>query len=138
MKRRLLLDTNIILDVLLKRHPHLIASAAVVAAIEQGKAEGLLAPHAVTTIHYLAAQKLGESDTRELLRTLLTIFDVAPIDGRILQHSLQTTMGDFEDSVTATAARSSGCDMIVTRDPKGFRRSPVPAYHPDAILPLYR
>jgi hypothetical protein len=43
---------------------------------------------------------------------------------------------DFEDSVTAAAAELAGCDLIVTRDPKGFRGSPVRALAPEAAAPL--
>ena len=51
--KRVLVDVNVVLDVLLDRQPHVEASAAVWAAIETGSSEGLLAAHAVTTIHYL-------------------------------------------------------------------------------------
>ena len=136
MKRRLLLDTNVVLDVLLNREPHVATSAAVIAAIERGKAKGFLAAHAVTTIHYLATRQLRESEVRETLRTLLTLFEVAPVDGRVLKQALQSAESDFEDVLTASAAWLSGCHVIVTRDPKGFRRSAVRAYHPEAILPV--
>jgi hypothetical protein len=43
---------------------------------------------------------------------------------------------DFEDAVTAAAAQQAACDFIVTRDPKGFRRSPVRHLPPEALLPL--
>ena len=52
--KRLLLDVNVVLDVLLDRTPYAEASAAVWAAVEQGEAEGYLSAHAVTTLRYLA------------------------------------------------------------------------------------
>ncbi len=51
--KRVLFDVNVVLDVLLDRKPHADASAAAWAAVETGTAEGFLAAHAVTTIHYL-------------------------------------------------------------------------------------
>ena len=57
--RRILLDTNVVLDVLLDRHPHAQASAALWAAVETGIAEGMLAAHAITTIHYLIRKEKG-------------------------------------------------------------------------------
>jgi predicted nucleic acid-binding protein len=138
VKQRLLLDTNVILDVLLDRQPHATASLAVLAAIEHGKAEGLLAAHAVTTIHYLLSRQLGEAGAILSLRTLLKLLDVAPVDGDIIGQAIQSPGQDFEDSVTAAAAHASGCRMIVTRDSKGFRRAPVPALHPPEALVLLR
>lgn len=138
MKKRLLLDTNIVLDVLLDRQPHATASLSVFAAVENGKAEGLIAAHALTTIHYLLAREAAEAAAKQALRTLLKLFGVAVVDGDIIQQAIQASGQDFEDSVTAAAAQASGCHVIVTRDPKGFRRSPVPALNPALALALLR
>lgn len=138
MKKRLLVDTNVVLDVLLDRQPHVAASAAICAAVETGKAEGLLTALAITTIHYLLSRELGEAGAKQYLHTLLKIFAIAPVDGAVLQQAMQSAGQDFEDSVTAAAAHASGCHLIVTRDPKGFRRSPVRALDPRQALPLLR
>lgn len=134
--RRVLLDTNVVLDVLLNRPPHAEASAAVWSAIETGNAEGMLAAHAVTTVHYLVQKKKGNAGAKKALSAMLRVFQVAAIDGTVIQEALQLPSSDFEDAVTAAAARLAGCDFIVTRDPKGFRESPVRALTPEAVMPL--
>ena len=108
------------------------------AAIETGRAEGFLAAHAVTTIHYLISRQLQEPDVKRALGTLLKLFTVAAVDGSVLQRALQSSGADFEDSVTAAAAQASGCHLIVTRDPKGFRRATLPALTPAQALALLR
>jgi predicted nucleic acid-binding protein len=138
VKKRLLIDTNVVLDVLMDRQPHVAASAAVFAAIEAGSAEGFLAAHAVTTIHYLISRQLKEPDAKQALATLLKLFAVAPVDGSVLQRAMQSSGADFEDSVTAAAAQASGCHLIVTRDPKGFRRAALPALTPAQTLAVLR
>ena len=138
MKKRLLIDTNVVLDVLMDRQPHAVASAAVFAAIETGKAEGFLAAHAVTTIHYLISRQLQEPDVKRALGALLKLFTVAAVDGSVLQRALQSSGADFEDFVTAAAAQASGCHLIVTRDPKGFRRVTLPTMTPAQALALLR
>ncbi len=57
--KRILFDINVILAVLLDRQPHVEASATAWAAIEAGILEGMLAAHAVTTIHYLIRKEKG-------------------------------------------------------------------------------
>jgi hypothetical protein len=42
----------------------------------------------------------------------------------------------YVEAVTAAAARLAGCECIVTRDPKGFRGSPVRSLTPEAVTPL--
>ena len=61
---------------------------------------------------------------------------VNPYDESAIEEALQLSTPDFEDSVTAAAARLAGCDYIVTRDPKGFRGSPVRSLTPEMAAPL--
>jgi hypothetical protein len=55
----------------------------------------------------------------------------------VVQEALQLPFSDFEDAVTVAAARLAGCECIVTRDPKGFRGSPVRCLPPEAVTPLF-
>jgi predicted nucleic acid-binding protein len=136
--RRILFDTNVVLDVLLDRQPYVEASAAVWSAVEAGASEGMLAAHAVTTIHYLLGKELSSAKARRIVSAILRVFGVAAVDGAVVQEALQLPFSDFEDAVTAAAARLAGCECIVTRDPRGFRGSPVRALTPEAVTPLLR
>lgn len=135
--RRVLIDTNVVLDVLLERKPHLAASAAVWDAVESGGAEGYLAVHAITTVHYLAQKHLGARRAKRVIASLLQVFEVAAVDGNVLRDALQYAAQDFEDAVSAAAAQAAGCEAIVTRDPKGFRAAGLPVLTPEAAAPLF-
>jgi predicted nucleic acid-binding protein len=134
--KRILFDTNVILDVLLDRQPYVEASAAAWAAVETGISEGMLAAHAVTTIHYLVRKEMGNVKARRIVSAMLRVFGVATVDSAVVQEALQLPFSNFEDAVTAAAARLAGCECIVTRDPKGFRGSPVRSLTPEAVTPL--
>lgn len=134
--KKLLFDTNVVLDVLLDRKPHVEASAKAWAAVETGLVEGMLAAHAVTTIHYLVRKQAGAGRAKRIVSAILRVFRVAAVDGAVVEEALQMPFPDFEDAVTAAAARLAGCEYIVTRDPKGFRKSSVGALTPEAVIPL--
>jgi len=80
--KRILFDTNVILDVLLDRQPYTEASAAGWAAVETGIAEGMLAAHAVTTIRYLVQKERGNAKARRIISAILRVFAVATVDVR--------------------------------------------------------
>jgi len=134
--KRVLVDVNVVLDVLLDRQPHVEGSAAVWAAIETGTAEGLLPAHAVTTIHYLIRKELGAAKAKRTISAILRVFRVATVDGSVIQDALELPLPDFEDAVTAAAALLAGCDYVVTRDAKGFLQSPIRCLTPEAAAPL--
>jgi predicted nucleic acid-binding protein len=135
--KRILFDTNVLLDVLFDRKPWAEMSAVAWALAESGVCEGMLAAHAVTTIHYLLRKETGNAGTKRVISSILRVFRVAAVDGPVLEAALQLSFSDFEDAVTAAAARLANCDYIVTRDPKGFRGSPVRPLTPEAVLPLF-
>jgi hypothetical protein len=64
------------------------------------------------------------------------VFGVATVDGAAVREALHLASPDFEDSVAASAAQLAGCDFIVTRDPRGFRGSPVRVLTPEVAAPL--
>jgi predicted nucleic acid-binding protein len=132
--KRVLLDVNVVLDVLLDRQPFADASAAVWAAVERGDAEGWLSAHAVTTLHYLNAKAVGSKMAGETTEALLSVFEVAAVDGPALHAALALRWTDFEDAVTAAAARRSRCDVVVTRNPRHFKGSPVKALTPSEAV----
>lgn len=135
---RVLVDLNVILDVLLDRAPHADEAAALWAAIEVGHAEGFLAAHAVTTLHYLAGRGQSRVFAERCVRDLLTVFAVAPVDRDVIDDALRLGGPDFEDAVTIAAGARAGCTLIATRDRAGFKRSPVTCLDPAAALAAIR
>ena len=136
--KRVLFDVKVVLDVLLDRKSHAEASAAVWAAVETGLAQGLVAAHAVTTIHYLVRKESGIALAKRTVVAMLSVFEVAAVDGKAIQKALQLECPDFEDAVTAAAAELADCDYIVTRDARGFRGSRIRCLTPEAAMPLLR
>lgn len=128
--KRVLIDVNVVLDVLLDRKPHADSASSVWSAVEEGRAEGCLSAHAITTIHYLNAQAVGMRMARQTTEALLSVFDVAAVDTAVLSAALALRWKDFEDAVTAAAARRAKCDALVTRNPRDFTGSPVPVLAP--------
>lgn len=123
--RRVLLDVNVILDVLLDREPHADSASDVWSAVEDGRAQGYLSAHAITTIHYLNMQSVGARQARDTTSAILSVFDVADVNASVLSAALALGWKDFEDAVTAAAARAARCDAIVTRNPRDFKNSPI-------------
>jgi predicted nucleic acid-binding protein len=134
--KRVLFDVNVILDVLLDRSPHAEVSAAAWTAVEAGRAKGLVSAHAVTTLHYLIRKQQGAAKAKTILSAILRVFDVAAVDSAVVFEALQLSCPDFEDAVSAAAARRAQCDYVITRDPRGFLGSPVRPLTPDAAVPL--
>lgn len=136
--RRVLFDTNVVLDFVLDRHPHSGPAALLWAAAERNQIEVFLPAHGITTVFYLVARQHDPRFARRVLDDLLLVPSVAPVDGPVLRRALSLGFTDFEDAVCAAAAEGVGCDAIISRDPKGFPKSPVRVLEPRAALLLLR
>jgi predicted nucleic acid-binding protein len=132
--RRVLFDTNVLLDVILARAAHVEASAAALDLAGRGEVEGYVAGHAVTTIAYLVQREKGVGEARRALVHLLSRMKVAPITDASVRTALAMGLADIEDAVCAASAQEAGCRVIVTRNPQHFRKSEPPAVLPEAFL----
>jgi predicted nucleic acid-binding protein len=131
---RVLFDTNVILDVLLARTPHVGPATALLDRVAAKQLDGLLGATTLTTIHYLATKAVGAAPAQRHLRTLLGLFDVAPVTRAVLTDALDLDLPDYEDAVLHEAARHAGAEAIVTRDSKGFTRGRLKVYAPEELL----
>ena len=132
--KRLLLDLNVFLDVILDRPPDADVAAALWAAIERGQGHGMVPAHGVTTIFYLLEKARGAAFAREGVERLIRVFGVAPVNDDVVRRALVFAWSDFEDAVCAAAAEASGCDALVTRDPDGYPNAPLAVIDPAAAL----
>jgi len=132
--KRLLLDLNVFLDVILDRPPDADVAAALWAAIERGQGHGMIPAHGVTTIFYLLEKARDAAFAREGVERLVGVFAVAPVDDNVVRRALALAWPDFGDAVCAAAAEASSCDALVTRDPGGYPNAPLPVIDPAAAL----
>ena len=75
---RALLDTNILLDVLLKREPFVKDAAALWQANEQGLFEGSISAITPVNVFYIARKIKDNATARKIVEELLVVFRVVP------------------------------------------------------------
>ena len=129
-----LFDTNVVLDVLLDREPHVHASAQAMAMVERGEVRGVLCATTVTTLFYLATRALDARRARGHIDALLRLFDVAPVTRLVLTDALGIGFADYEDAVLHEAARHADVQGIVTRNLRDFSAATLPVLSPDEFL----
>ena len=134
MTKRVLYDTNVLLDVVLSRTPFVDASAAALDLVARGSVVGFVAGHTVTTIAYLVQREKGRKKAHEALVHLLSKLKIASTTDAGVRLALAMNLDDIEDAVCVASALEAGCSVIVTRNPAHFRRAKLPAVLPEALL----
>jgi len=66
------------------------------------------------------------------------VFHVATVDEAVIRRAASLNWTDFEDAVVAAAAEAASGEVIVTRNPAHFSKSPVPVLAPKVALALLK
>jgi predicted nucleic acid-binding protein len=101
---RVLVDTNVVLDVLLKREPWVTEAAAVWRLCSEAAITGYVSASSFTDIYYVARRHTDRERARTALRLCLDTFAVCPIDQSTLERAYSLPGDDFEDNLQDTGA----------------------------------
>ena len=135
---RLMIDTNIFLDVLTKREPFYEHSKAVLNLCESKKVQGFLSASSVTDIFYLVHKLLHSTDLAyQALGSVLDIVKVLTVTNDDVLNAYITRAADFEDCLLATCAKSNRCDAIVTRNKKDYLTFGITLLSPEELVELF-
>ena len=135
---KLMIDTNILLDVLIHRDPFYDDSKAVLKLCENHDVNGFDSASAITVIFYITRKALGSvEDTYRVISNILNIVKVLTVTNDDVITAFQTKAKDFENCLMATCAKSNKCNGIVTRNKKDFLGFGITLYSPEEVLLLF-
>jgi len=132
---KVLVDTNVVLDVLLERQPFLKNSLAIFQFAMLKHIRGYLASVSMTNIFYLL-RKAGNKpdDIYRMMEGLTALFTVATVSEATIADALALRWKDFEDAVQFVSARESGADYIITRNAQDFSSGSIEAVTPEQFI----
>ncbi len=133
---KLLIDINIVLDVVLARTSWAEEAANLLSAVETGSADGYVAGHTVTTLHYIVAKQRDRRAATAAVSDLLGILAVVPLAHADFQRALLLGLRDFEDAVQTAAALRIGADYLITRNTGDFTGCGVDVRSAGEVLAL--
>jgi len=113
---KVLLDTNVIVDNLALREPYEKDAKAIFYLIATNRIMGYVSTSSITDIYYIVRKTFNDIDSRDKIRTLITLFQIIEVTKADCFVALDSSMPDFEDALVAVCADKEGLDYIVTRD----------------------
>lgn len=131
---RVLLDTNVVLDVLLQRGEWLVDAEHIWEASEDGRLESCVTASTITDIYYVSRRLAGQQKAREAIRVCLDAMTLLPIDRGVLVSAFSREGADFEDDVQMASAETHGLDAIITRDTAGFSACAIAVLSPKELI----
>lgn len=135
---RIFLDTNVWIDFLAERFPYYLSAASLFTCAEEGKCYVVISSLSMINAQYICCErgKMPLASWKQKVTTLKDLYDVCSVDSSDVFSSAEADWTDFEDCVQFYAAKRSGCDVIVTRNPKDFSQSDMVVMTPEEMLEL--
>ena len=140
---KVLLDTNVVLDVLQKRSPWFDDGKEIFLAIATKQIDGFITAKEVTDIYFFSRKQFkGEENIEQKIRKIITgilaLFFVVDTLSEDCQNALGIENNDYEDAVMITCAKRANIDYIVTRNTAHFNQSAVPVCTPGDFIKLLK
>lgn len=135
--KKILVDTDVILDFFFDRKPFSENSTTILNLCENNIIEGYVTPVIISNIYYLLRRNAKHEKVIEKLKLLLTILNVLKMDKSTIEKALNSDFKDFEDALQNFSAVNFGeIEAIITRNIKDYKRSEIGVLTPESFVNL--
>ena len=131
--KRIFIDTNVIIDVLMQRDGYL-SSARVLALAKNEDTTLFVSVLTMANLAYILRKSLKGDNFYTEMRKLSCLVNVADTTNNHFLSALDLQAKDFEDALQYYCAISNECDIIVTRNKKDFAFSSISVLTPEELL----
>ena len=135
---RILIDTNIILDLVQNRKPHSENASKIINSCIKGEYEGYISSHSLSDLFYILRKDKSIDERKKLILNLCKFFKIIP-ENKTLFISVCTNSdwNDLEDGLQMKCAELEKLDYIISRDNEnGYKNSPVKVIDSEDFLKL--
>lgn len=137
---RILIDTNIILDLIQNREPHTYNASIIINSCVTKKIAGFISAHSLSDLFFILRKYKSVEERKSLILNLCMFFTVIQ-EGKddFISICNNPNWKDLEDGLQMKCAEKEKLDFIISRDKEnGFKDSPVKIITPEEFLKLYK
>ncbi len=132
---KVLVDTNLFIDILLDRAPFSSDAIRIYKLCEQGLIDGYIAPITINNIYYICRKAKELENIKAYLADISTFFIIVPMSRESVIKANNLKMKDYEDALQYAMAMQMTCEYLVTRNVKDFKNlTHVKVLTPEAFL----
>lgn len=133
---KILVDTNIIVDLLSKREDFYLPASRLFTLSDNKKVKLSITALTFANTYYILSRELKPDKVKEVLRKFKLLVNALPLNEKIIDLSLNSDFKDFEDAIQYYTALENNLEIIVTRNLKDFKLSKIPVMTAEAYLAM--
>ena len=121
MKKKLFVDSDIILDVLAIRDSFYEPAASLFDLGYEGKIDLFTTAVVLANVFYILRKKHSIEKSKEQIKKLRQIMRILPINEKMVDDVLASKFIDFEDGLQYFTAKENNIPIIITRNVKDYK-----------------
>lgn len=134
-----LIDTNIILDVFLRRQPYTNEAQIIMTKCANREIIGYLAAHSIPNLFYILRKTYTQKERRRLIKNLCDVFYISALNVEKIKSAIENEeFEDFEDCLQEECAVEVMADYIVTRNANDYKNSRIKIIQPNEFIKLLK
>ena len=134
---RLLIDTNIVIDLLAKRDNFYKDAAELFSLADKKELQLTISALTFANTNYILSKIKSAKEAREILRKFKVLVELLNLDDKITDLALSDdNFLDFEDGLQYYSAIENQIDVIITRNKKDFKYAKIPVLTAKEFLSL--
>jgi len=122
---RILVDTNIVLDLLGKRLNFYREAQRLFTLSDKKQVKLYISALTFADTYYILSQQMKIHNVRKILRKFKVLIEILPVDDKIIELALESDFKDFEDAIQYYTAIENDISIIVTRNLKDFKPAKI-------------
>jgi predicted nucleic acid-binding protein len=123
---RLLVDTNVLLDVIGRRVPFYGDSVRIWELAERRQVEALVSAISFNNVYYIARRLANHKTAMAAVEKIRKIFGTAPVAEGTIDAALGSAVRDFEDAIQYACAKAAGARWLLSRNVSDYPRTGKP------------
>ncbi len=122
-KDKVFLDSDVILDLLTEREPHLEAVINLFIEIQNKKISAYTSPVVIANVFYIMDRHTNKDRAHKALIKIKSLIKVLSCGDDEIELALSSDFTDFEDSIQYYTALNHKIDFIITRNVKDYKNA---------------
>lgn len=135
--KKVLLDTNIVIDLLAKREPFYQEAAKIFTLADRKVINLYVSALSFANVNYILLRQRKPEEAKLILRKLKLLVGILSLDEKIISLSLNDNdFKDYEDALQYYSAIENNIEVIISRNQKDFQNSKLPVMTADQLINL--
>ncbi len=121
MKKKIFIDTDVILDLVFERKPFFYDSQKILSLVEKNYFTGFTSSLILANCYYIINSNKNKDAAQKTIAKLRSILTVLPFTDKEIGESLNSNIKDFEDGIQYFIAVNNGINTIITRNIQDYK-----------------